>query len=123
VSAGKVRVLFTLITPQADVMLDQTAELRIVRALAAGQADLVSAPVTLKGKLKGGRFTSDPPAAGSVLLTWELEVPLGPGLAPASPRGWQFNGLASGSRSTRTALACWAAVSTDRFRVQPSTMN
>jgi hypothetical protein len=101
VSAGKVGVLFTLITPQADVMVDQTADLRVVRALATGQADPSAVPLTLKGQLKAGRFTSAAPTVGSVLFTWELELPLGPGLPARLAVQWLRIGFTIDPNGTR----------------------
>lgn len=100
VGAGKVRVLFTLITPQPDVMVDQSAQLRMVRALATGQADPAAVPVTVKGQLKGGRFTSDSPAVGSALLSWDLELPLGPGLPARLAVQWPRIGFTTDPNAT-----------------------
>jgi hypothetical protein len=80
VRAGSALVLFTLVTPQADLTIEQSAEFRVVRALGTGEADPGDVPVSLQGTLKGGRFTSKEPAVGSDLITLNLPLALGPGL-------------------------------------------
>ena len=80
VSAGSALVSFTLVTPQADLTIEQSAEFRVVRALGTGEADPGAVPVSLQGTLKGGRFTSKAPAGGSDLITLQLPLALGPGL-------------------------------------------
>ena len=80
VSAGSALVLFTLVTSQADLTIEQSAEFRLVRALGTGEADPRAVPVSLQGTLKGGQFISKEPARGSALITCELRIALGPGL-------------------------------------------
>jgi hypothetical protein len=79
VSDGKVLILFTLIA-QKPLTVEQPADLRVVRALGTGAADPLAVPVALPGKLEAGRFMPDAPAPNSDLVTWILELPLGPGL-------------------------------------------
>jgi hypothetical protein len=85
---GAALVLFTLMTEQSDLTVDQHADVAIVRALGTGEADPLATPVTLSGSLAGGRFTSDSPVPGSGAITWSLELPLGPGLPAQLATQW-----------------------------------
>jgi hypothetical protein len=80
VSAGSALLSFTLVTPQSDLTIDQTADCRVVRALGTGEADPMAVPVSVPGALKGGQFISKPPTVGSNLITCGLPLGLGPGL-------------------------------------------
>jgi hypothetical protein len=116
VSDGKVLILFTLIAHK-PLTVDQPADLRVVRALGTGSADPLAAPVTLPGKLEAGFFMPNAPAPNSDLVTWVLELPLGPGLPARLSVQWPrftfginsagtrvVGGVLNGSLSGRTAL-------------------
>jgi hypothetical protein len=116
VSDGKVLILFTL-SAQQPLTADQPADLRVVRALGTGAADPLAVPVTLKGKLETGRFIPNDPALNSDLITWVLELPLGPGLPTRlavqwprfafgiNPSGTRLvGGVLNGSISGRTII-------------------
>jgi len=85
---GSALVLFTLMAEQSDLTVEQRADVAIVRALGTGEADPLATRVTLSGRLSGGRFTSDSPEPGSDVITWSLELPLGPGLPAQLPVQW-----------------------------------
>jgi hypothetical protein len=116
VSDGKVLILFTVIAQQ-PLTVDQPADLRVVRAPGTGAGDKLAVPVTLPGRLQAGRFAPDAPPPNSDLVTWVLELPLGPGL-PArltvqwprfafgiNPSGTRLvDGGLNGSLSGRTVL-------------------
>ena len=100
VSTGSALVSFTLVTPQADLTIEQSAEFRVVRALGTGEADPASVPVSLQGTLKDGRFTSKAPGVGSDLITLQLPLALGPGLPARLAIQWpriQFSVNAAGT--------------------------
>lgn len=116
VSDGKVLILFTLIA-EKPLTVDQPAELRVVRALGTGAADPLAVPVAQPGKLETRRFIPDAPAPNSDLVTWVLELPLGPGLPARLTVQWPrfafginasgdrlVGGGLNGSLSGRTAL-------------------
>jgi hypothetical protein len=88
---GQQAVLLTLETERSTLALDQRAAVTLLAGNPVQPAqglyavDTSVPPVTLMGRIVGGRFVSDDPRTGGMVVERDLRVPLGPGVAATLP--------------------------------------
>ena len=86
IQTGGLVVRLTLTTEQTQLTADQQADLTMFSGPAGTKPDPHAPPVTLTGRLSGGRYVSDAPSVGLPAQTWTLALPfLGGGASLVLP--------------------------------------